>query len=542
MTDKKKAEKRTPPVLKRTRKKKSPTEINPPATTPLEAERQAHREAERAQQRYLDLIEGLDSTIVWEMGAESFQFIFVSRRAETLLGYPLQQWYTEPTFWRDKLHPEDRESVLRVFEKALDEGTDQRCDHRMIAADGRVVWFHTGIRPVRENGGSAIFRCLSVDMTAQQEAAEAIRRSQERYEALVNSIEGIVWEADAETFQFRFVSKQAERILGYPAQLWLSDPDFWKDHIYPDDLEQVIAEWTAGAAADGFDLKYRMIGADGRTLWIRNLANLSSQVSPRSLRGLMVDVSERFRVEEELKQKTEEAEEASRVKSDFLSMASHEIRTPLNAIVGYASLLKTGHVTSEERQKEMHERIYQNSKELLDLINRILDLNKIEAGRMDLHGHANETSLSETIRQILRDLRVMWEEKRLAVNLIDDPTVPLIRSDAAKLRQIFTNLLANAVKFTEEGSITIRLLHDAEKKTVSVEVADTGIGIPENELARIFEPYYQTQRSRAGAQSGTGLGLSIVKKFVEYLRGSIEVTSRPGTGSIFIVTLPYDIL
>lgn len=509
----------------------------------LQAERRARLQAEVAQQRYRDIVEGLDSTVVWEMGAESFQFTFVGQRAEDLLGYPLVQWYTEPDFWPDKLHPEDRERVLELFEKALEEGTDQRCDHRMIAADGRTVWFHTGLRPIREEGGTPMFRGLSVDMTSQREAQEAIRQSQERYQALVDSIEGIVWEADAETFQFRFVSKQAERLLGFPIHLWLNEPNFWKEHLFPEDLEQVTAAWTKGVSEKtGFDARYRMTAADGRTMWIRNLATVSIEKDhPIALRGLMLDISERVRVEEALKQKTQEAEEASRVKSDFLSVASHEIRTPLNAIVGYASLLKQRRIADAEKQKEMSERIYQNAKELLDLINRLLDLNKIEAGRMDLHAQSNEVSLSELVQQVMRDLRLMWDEKGLAATFIDDPTVPTIRSDSGKLRQVFTNLIANAVKFTEKGSITIRLIHEPKRKTVSVEIKDTGVGIPENELSRIFEPFYQGKTRPAGDYSGTGLGLSIVKKFVEYLRGSIRVASIPGVGSTFIVSLPYDI-
>lgn len=525
------------------KKTTSQSKKRPAASSPPQAGRSTRDQAEVAEERYRDLVEGLNSTIVWEMGAETFQFTFVSHRAASILGYPLEEWYTEPNFWRDKLHPDDRQMVLDLFRKSLEEGTDQRCDHRVIAADGRIVWLHSGLRPVREKGGTPMFRGLSVDMTAQREAAEAIRRSQARYEALVNSIEGIVWEADAETFRFTFVSKQAERRLGYPTDLWLSDPDFWKDHIFPDDLEQVIALWTKGVAeGKGFDLTYRIITSAGPTTWVRNIASVSVEGNqPINLRGIMVDISERVRAEEELKQKTKEAEEASRVKSDFLSIASHEIRTPLNAIVGYASLLKEEKIADPEKQKEMSERIYKNAKELVDLINRLLDLNKIEAGRMDLHRRAKETSLSEILQQVLSDLRLLWEQKGLNVTFEDDPTAPPIRSDAGKLRQIFTNLIANAAKFTEQGSITVRLIHDVEKKTVSVEIKDTGAGIPQEDLSHIFEPFYQAAGHRATGSSGSGLGLSIVKRFVEYLRGSIRVTSSPGTGSTFIVTFPYDI-
>lgn len=366
-------------------------------------------EAAVAAERYRDLAEGIDHGIVWEANA-ALQFCMVSRRAERITGYSLDEW-CEPDFWKKRLHPEDRDRVMDKFQKAL-EGTDEHSDHRFVAADGRVVWFHTGIHAAR-NKGEIVYRGLSVDITYLKET------------------------------------------------------------------------------------------------------------------------------EEKLKQKTNQLEEANRVKSYFLSVASHEIRTALNAILGYASLLKEeGRVREAEKQREIYGHIYRNATNLLDLINQILDLNRIEAGQTDLHAEITEISISEVVRQVLEDHKFIWEEKGLKVSLVDDPTAPKIYSDRVKLRQIFTNLVINATKFTEHGSVVVRIIHRPEAKKVSVEIKDTGYGISEEDLSHIFEPFYQSDRS---GEEGVGLGLPIVKKFVDVLRGTIDVKSVPGRGSTFTVTLPYEI-
>jgi signal transduction histidine kinase len=235
-----------------------------------------------------------------------------------------------------------------------------------------------------------------------------------------------------------------------------------------------------------------------------------------------------------------QAEEINRLKSQFLSIVSHDLRTPLNAIIGYSSLLREPRV-SEDRTKreEMLERIHQSAQIQLDLINNLLDFNRIETGKISIQ--TGRVDLSELIREILNTLEPLGKEKGLEVTLIDDPTAPVIRTDRGKARQILTNLIGNAIKFTERGSIRIRVIHFSSQERVSVEVSDTGIGISEEDLPHIFEQFYQAPASKEMFGPGTGLGLSIVKRFVDLLGGSIEVVSKPGVGSTFTARFPYDL-
>jgi len=355
---------------------------------------------------------------------------------------------------------------------------------------------------------------------------------------LVRGIDhGIVWEAD-EQLRFCLVSKRAEQILGYPIEQWCREPDFWINHIPPEERDSVQSMFRRVLQEGDQTCEHRFIAADGRVVWLHTGLRAASEKDTVLYRGLSVDITRQKEAEERLKQKTKEAEEANQTKSYFLSVASHEIRNALNAIIGYSSLLEKG-LIEEEKRKETYRGIYRNAKDLIDLVNRILDVNKIEAGEMYLQAQITELSLSEMLKQILDDLRMIWEEKGLTVELIDDPSVPSIRSDPGKLRQIFINLLMNAIKFTDTGSITVRIIHHCEERKYCVEIEDTGIGIDKKELPELFKPFYQTGASLT--RPGVGLGLAIVKKLVEFLNGTIEVKSQLGVGSTFAVSFPYDV-
>jgi signal transduction histidine kinase len=236
----------------------------------------------------------------------------------------------------------------------------------------------------------------------------------------------------------------------------------------------------------------------------------------------------------------QQAGEINRLKSQFLSIVSHDLRTPLNAIIGYSSLLREPRVGENVAKRgEMLERIHYNARIQLDLINNLLDFNRIETGKIAVQ--AERVDFSKLVREILDALEPLGKEKGLAVDFTNDPTTPVIRTDPGKARQILTNLIGNAIKFTERGSVRARLLHHPSQKMVSVAISDTGIGISEEDLPHLFEPFYQAPASKEARGSGTGLGLSIVKRFVDLLGGTVEVVSKPGVGSTFTVRFPYDL-
>jgi signal transduction histidine kinase len=236
-----------------------------------------------------------------------------------------------------------------------------------------------------------------------------------------------------------------------------------------------------------------------------------------------------------LRRQALELEQASTAKSQFLANVSHELRTPLNAILGYAAMTLQG-VSGElsAPQRRNLSRIDANARHLLTLINEILDITRIEAGRMPIQVVA--FNLADLVREVTTELEPIIARSRLEV-ISKLGEIPTLRTDRQKVKQILVNLLSNALKFTQKGSITIKA-HLSGKNTVSVSVVDTGIGIPKSDHVRIFEDFRQVDQTPRRAYGGTGLGLSICRRLVAMLRGTLKVESRLGHGSTFILSIP----
>ena len=228
--------------------------------------------------------------------------------------------------------------------------------------------------------------------------------------------------------------------------------------------------------------------------------------------------------------------EANKIKSQFLSNVSHELRTPLSSIIGFAELLREAASAEGGRQLRYSENIMSSGRMLLGLINDLLDLAKIEAGKLDLH--LSKVNMPELVRNLIDFMRPLADKKSLQLTAEVPEAFPEITSDSGRIQQILYNLLSNAVKFTSEGGlIELTLGRDGEDQ-IFVKVRDTGVGIPPDQLSRVFEKFRQLDGSMTREYSGTGLGLAISKDLVQLLGGTIEVSSEVGSGSEFVVILP----
>ena len=257
------------------------------------------------------------------------------------------------------------------------------------------------------------------------------------------------------------------------------------------------------------------------------------------------DVTELEHKELELRLARDSAQAANRAKSDFLANMSHEIRTPMNAILGFTELLRRGVGSGEkngaqDRQKYLNI-IHGSGKHLLGLINDILDLSKVEAGHLEVE--TVKCEVHQVVLDVARIMNVKADEKGIALRVVFDSALPrYVHSDPAKLRQVFTNLVGNAIKFTATGEvrISLRMLSaspaDSSKALMQIDIADSGIGIPQNRLESIFEPFVQAEASTTRQFGGTGLGLTISRRFARALGGDVVATSQPGSGSVFHVS------
>jgi PAS domain S-box-containing protein len=352
--------------------------------------------------------------------------------------------------------------------------------------------------------------------------------SGQRFRQLVESAQVILWRRSVESNYFSFVNKEAEQLLGFPAECWLASGDFFLDHVHPEDREMVQALSTA-ASENGqiMCFEHRMLSADNRVIWMRTSFRLViGEGSAKELVGVMTDVTVR-------KEAQEAAEAANRAKSEFLASMSHEIRTPMNGIVGMIELTLDSDLTPDQRDDLNTAKTAAES--LLTVINDILDFSKIEAGKLELSVAPFEPR--ETIEETMKALAFQAHAKGLELLCDIKPDMPACaQGDSSRLRQIIVNLVGNAIKFTPRGQVELEVGLEAtngDRLTVHFVVSDTGIGIAPEKQKLIFQPFSQADSSMTRRFGGTGLGLSISTRLVEAMAGRIWLESDPGVGSKF---------
>lgn len=387
------------------------------------------------------------------------------------------------------------------------------------------------------------------------EARHSRREAESRYQLLVERLPIIVYLSPMDNINYTtYVSPQIQAILGYTPEEWLSDPEFWQTRLHPDDRDGVIdTVEESGRTGEPSSIEYRMFARDGQVVWFHDKTVLLRDDEGQSLywQGIKVDITKRKEAEAEILQlnaeleqrvekRTTELERALRAKDEFLASMSHELRTPLNAILGLSESLAE-HVAGplNEKQQRYVKTISESGSHLLSLINDILDLARIESGQVVLN--IAEVDLQQVCQASLRMINQLAHKKEQEVSLEIVDHMGSIWVDERRLKQILVNLLSNAVKFTPTGGkLGLKVHGDSQEKQVIFTVWDNGIGISENDLERLFQPFVQLNSSLSREAPGTGLGLALVAQMVRLHGGNVSVESQPNKGSRFMVTLPWE--
>ncbi len=433
-----------------------------------------------------------------------------------------------------KLLPVEEWPMNRVRRGEILEGVEL---HGRRNDRGQEWYFSFSGRPIFDTLHNQ-YLCVIItrDITSKKLAENIQRESLEQFKTLANSIPQMVWMAypDGKIFWF---NERWYNFTGFSQSESITHG--WNRIIDPTFMEETKSKWVA-RIKDGkpFVMEFPLRGKDGIYRWFltfsRPIVNKNGEV--KKWFGTCTDIDEQRRVQDILRQSKDVAEAANEAKSRFLANMSHELRTPMTAVLGFAELLRDPHLTPEERRDAL-ERIDRSGRTLLRLIDDVLDISKIEAGKMQVT--RTHFSTLEVITEVTSQFKTMVEQKGLKLKTLIKPSVPEVAySDPGRLRQILTNIVGNAVKFTQKGEIvlTVSAEDDSSKNRqyLIFEIADTGIGISDSDQDKLFHPFAQADESITRQFGGTGLGLVLSKRLAEELGGNLTlVKSELTKGSCF---------
>jgi PAS domain S-box-containing protein len=500
--------------------------------------KQRRAEAVAAQQRFADLLNAVEG-IVWEADADTLAFSFISQKAERILGYPIERWLGEPTFWKNHIHADDRDWVVDSYLKAMANDSSRDFEYRMIAADGNVVWLRDLITVVFEDGRASRMRGVMVDVTLRKQAEDVARRSEKELRAVIDTMPVMAWTTLPDGSNI-FVNKGWTEYTGLSVED--SKGPGWQTAAQPEDLDRYLEKWRASlASGQPFESEVRFRrAADAEYRWF-----LARAVPLRDERGnilkwygMLTDIEDRKRAEQErerLRRLEAELAYMSRVitAGELTASLAHVIKQPITAAVMNANACARWLRRDAPDVTEACDAaalMVTDVTRAADIIDRVRSLYRRDAPERE------RVDLNEIIREMVVLLHDTANRNSISIRTELDVGLPTATADRVQLQQVVMNLMLNGIEAMKDtgGELTVTS-NRTEDGQLLISVSDLGIGLPVDQTERIFEAFFTTK------PQGTGMGLSISQRIIESHGGRLWASAHTGRGATFQFRLPSEV-
>jgi PAS domain S-box-containing protein len=467
--------------------------------------------------------------------------LYRSRQAEQMLGFTLAEWRDNPDIWADNLHADDRDRVLAEWQEANRGGKPFRAEYRIRTKSGRYIWVRDHASLAQDPSGEGmIVQGVVMDVTEQKSLEQAARQALLESAAKSKFIDSVFdnsplgvakvdahWRITEANRRLRQMLSPDHEMVGFSLAEYL-DPE-WVDNV----AEEFRPLWVGEAETIEADAQVRR--RDGGRLWVHWTA--TTVKDPLGdfdyFLAMFEDISAKHAAEAAAMASLEELDRLNRLKSEFISIVSHEFRTALTGIQGFSEIMRDAEGLTPEEIKDFATDINSDALRLNRMITEMLDLDRMESGRMTLQ--VSDVDLNAVLDDAVGRARAAHPLHHFRTDL--DTALPQIRADADRLTQVVANLLSNAAKYSPEGGeIVVKTSHDFS--TVTLAVTDQGMGIPAEHVDKVFQRYERFGRDATTKIMGTGLGLPISRQIVELHKGRIWVESEEGNGSTFSFSIP----
>jgi PAS domain S-box-containing protein len=505
--------------------------------------KQADEELHKSEEQYRFLFEN-NPHPMWVYDANTLAFLAVNDAAVSHYGYTREEFLNMTI---REIRPAEEQVQLEENLRTQVASHQRSGPWIHQIKDGTVIYVEIISHDIAFLGQAARL-VLANDVTERKRAEQELLDSEERFRELADNIEEVFWITEPETKKDIYVSPAGKKVWG----LTIENIDEFIKSILPEDRPAVEAALERQRQGQKTEMEYRIQHADGSIHWVwdRAFPVFDDMGNLVRVAGIAADVTERkhaeviieqhaTELEKRVEERTAELKRANQAKDEFLANMSHELRTPLNGILAFSEALLDGvRGPLNERQADAIEIITSSGHHLLGLINDILDVSKIEAGKLDFHPEIIDAS--EICEASLVLAREMAAKKLIDLAFDQPPARQMFLGDPQRMKQILVNLLTNSIKFTPtHGKVIMDVRTDADRNHIQFSITDTGIGISADEQKKLFKPFFQVDSSLTRQQEGSGLGLALVHKLVKMHSGRVDVESQLGKGSTFTVTLPW---